>query len=258
LIKWLQYSETMGVGRNCMVERNRVVLVENADWRVVGEGWPKAAAVAGAIDAHWQTRVAQSPQMFNGRVHLLVSHEVVGRASVARFFITDFKSFLAWREGVFTDDAVLDGFASALLRTPDGGIVVGRQAAGHLNAGLTYPPAGFIDAADVQPDGSVDIVGSVRREIAEELGLEEAAYTLTPGYYITICAPIVCVAKPLQATISGDVVLARARAHIAQEAKPELDDVGVITSLADVASLAMPPHARLLVESLLAGSVEAV
>ena len=239
-----------------MVERNRVVLVDNADWRVVGEGWPKAAAAAGAIDTHWLTRLEQSPQMFNGRVHLLVSHEILGRASVARFIVTDFKSFLAWREGVFADEAVLDGFASALLRTPDGGIVVGRQSAGHLNAGLTYPPAGFIDAADVQTDGSVDIVGSVRREIVEELGLEEAAYTLAPGYYITVCAPIVCVAKPLRATVSRDVVLARARAHIAQEAKPELDDVGVIASLADVAGLAMPPHARLLVESLLAGPSE--
>lgn len=241
-----------------MAERNRVVKVDVLDWRVVGTGWPRAEAARVAVEAHWAARLAQAPQMFNGRVFIMVHHRLAAGRLEARFHATDFASFLAWREGVFSDDSVLDGFSSTLLRTADGGILLGRQTAGHINAGLAYPPAGFIDAADVLPDGRIDLEASVRRELLEEVGVGPEAYRRTPGYYVTFCGAIVAACVPLVTTLERAALLAHAGAFIAQETAPELDSALIVGTLDEVAGLAMPAHARLLVESILAGRVEAV
>ena len=123
-----------------------------------------------------------NPRYFNGVVHLVDDVRLDGdSASMLRFVRTDFKSYLFWRDQGFPEAGVLDGFGSALIRSSDGHMMLGRQRAGNVNAGLAYPPAGFIDEQDVEADGSIDIAGSVAREVSEETGIDAAALVRDDG-----------------------------------------------------------------------------
>ena len=107
--------------------------------------WPFAEANKSAIEAHWAKVIQINPRYFNGVVHLVEDMHFDNGVLDASLLKTDFKSYLFWRDQGFPEAGVLDGFGSALIRSSDGHMMLGRQRAGNVNAGLAYPPAGFID-----------------------------------------------------------------------------------------------------------------
>ena len=88
----------------------------------------------------------------------------------ADYFETDFASFLAWRDWGFPDKDVFNGFGMGALRASDGAFVLGEMAGHTANAGRIYFPSGTPDLDDIR-DGTMDIAGSVAREVEEETGL---------------------------------------------------------------------------------------
>jgi hypothetical protein len=151
-----------------------VLQVDELDCRLVPRPWSFARTRAAAIDAHWRRLIEANPNLFNGRV--LLQHdgrvEVAGgrRRFRADYLETDFKSFIAWRDFGFPEAGVRNGFAMAALQAADGGFVVGEMAAHTANAGRVYFPSGTPDPQDLVGD-TVDLDGSVRRELMEETGL---------------------------------------------------------------------------------------
>ena len=229
-----------------------VLRVSDVDLRVVDGCWEAGIAARAEVERHWQARLAERPRMFNGRVFVLTRLDCTPERVSATFIETDFMTFLAWRDGVFVDEGVRDGFVFGLLKDATGGVVLGRQAQGHLNAGFAYPPAGFIDAADVGPDGRIDVEGSIRRELAEEMGLTAADVVRGEGHLVVLCGPIVAFGVPFRAKLEAAPLLDHIRGHIATEAVPELEDVVVVRSLDEVARIAMTPHAELAVRHVIA------
>ena len=120
--------------------------------------WPFAAERRADIDAHFALKQSEKPQLWNGRV-LLARHPVLadGRLS-ARYFETDFASFLAWRDWGFPDADVFNGFGMGALRSADGAFVLGEMGQHTANAGRIYFPAGTPDLDDIR-EGTVDIPG---------------------------------------------------------------------------------------------------
>lgn len=218
----------------------------------VGGGvWAYPDARRAEIDAHWRARSAASPLLFDGRIYLMEACRIAGDVLEATFVETRFRNLLHWKDHGYPDTGVRDTFGSALLRSREGHVLLGRQASGHINAGLAYLPGGFIDARDVGADGVIDIEASIAREIAEETGLPAAALARVPGYYVTVAGPLVSIAAEFQTTLPSAALVDAVRAHIAADAEPELADVVVVRSAADLDGIAMPDYARLLLRTLL-------
>lgn len=229
----------------------KVVRVNAYRLAVFDERWAFADSNAEAIAAHWQRRKAENANFFNGAIHLLHRYALVDEIFTAELFRTDFASYLYWRENDYPDKSVSDCFGSALLRSGDGKVILGRQAPGNVNSGLTYLPGGFIDKRDVGPDRFVDIAGSVSREIFEELGFVPGTFMPRPGAYLTFHDALISIAIEFVCPKGADDLLALARRHIAAESKPELEDVSAVATLADLQGLAMPGYASTLLRSLL-------
>jgi hypothetical protein len=218
--------------------------------RVEG-AWPFAVYNAAEIARHWREVTARNPNYFNGTVHLLSGFAMRDGHFDGELLATNFASFLYWRESGYPDTTVVDCFGSGLLRAGDGGIILGRQSAGHINSGLTYLPGGFIDERDIGADGAVDVAVSVGREIGEEMGFPPGTFTVRPGAYVTRIGQQMSVAVEHVSQLDSAALVRMARAFIASEADPELEDAVAVHRRSDLDGIAMPEFARALVLHLL-------
>jgi 8-oxo-dGTP pyrophosphatase MutT (NUDIX family) len=223
--------------------------------KVSSRDWPFAKVNAAAIDGNWTQARQSNPNYFNGIIHLIEDVRIGGDSLECSLVRTDFKSYLFWRALGFPEAGVLDGFGSALIRSSDGCIMLGRQRQGNVNGGLVYLPAGFIDERDVDANGSIDIAASVAREVAEETGIDHSAIVREAGYYLTRSGAQLSIAIPFRAAMTAAEFVDRAGRHIALSKEPELEAVIPVAALGDIADLQVTPYARLLLETLLAAEV---
>lgn len=233
-----------------LLTRDGVVRVNRVALKVAdGATWPFAVERAGEIDAHWAKRSAETPNFFNGVVHMTRNPVIAGGVFSGELIRSDFKSFLYWREMGHPDRTVGDAFGSALLRSAEGHVVLGKQLPGNINSGLSYLPGGFIDVRDVAADGTVDIDASILREVSEETGLGLDDIERVPGYLIAVAGAAISIAAEFRSRLAAEEMRAKIRAFIALGAEPELEDAVIVRSRADVASLATAPYARVLLAS---------
>lgn len=243
----------MELGRGDGIDR--VERVAQCRLKVDATTWRYASEYAARIEAHWQRRIAQSPAMFNGVIHLMHSQASKRETFSGLFLRSDFKSYLHWREAGFPEAGVRDGFGSALIRSAEGHFVLGRQRAGNINAGLAYLPGGFIDQRDVMTDGTIDLDGSIVRELAEETGLTAADVRIAPGTIMTYCGALVAMSREIVSPLSSEQLRGRILAHIAGDPQSELIDAVIVRSAADLGTdAAMHPYARQLLAWLFAQS----
>jgi hypothetical protein len=221
------------------------------DLRVVEGDWAFADSHSAEIDEHWTRRTAEAPRFFNGVVHLLVHYAVSADGLLsARFIRTDFKSFLYLRETGWRDDSVADSFGSALIFSSEGHLLLGRQQHGNLNAGMCYPPSGFIDAGDVGPGGVIDISQSALREIAEETGLDTGFLRRIDGYVVTIAGPVLSIGVPWQSPWPGKTLVEDVTRYIEADPDSELAAVLLAAPGGETSHLPMPDYARAMLGAL--------
>lgn len=218
---------------------------------VVEAPWAYAEQHAEAIEASWQRELAGNPKFFNGAIYLMNEIAFEGSKFRAKFLRTDFKSYLFWRRRDFEPAGVWDGFGSAILRSADGAIILGRQAAGNVNAGLAYMPGGFIDERDIGDNGSVNIVESVVRELHEETGLDVRREDLQPGFFIAQHKVQLCLGVAIQFDLSAQMLCERITDFIAGEENPELSEVIAVTAAPCDDAPGFAPYAIPLLRSLL-------
>jgi hypothetical protein len=106
------------------------------------------------------------------------------------------------------------------------------------NAGRIYFPSGTPDPDDVR-DGTVDIAGSVAREVLEETGLTEADYTASPHWDCVASGAAIAMVRILRVEMSGEALRARIEATLARQHQPELCAVHLVRERRDLTS-AMP------------------
>lgn len=231
----------------------KVVRVTRCWLEVTDARWEFADAHHAEIEAHWQRRKADNPAFFNGALFIMTHHDLAGEELHAELARTDFKSMLYWRETGFRDASVADAFGSALIRSVEGHVLLGRQRPGNINGGLVYLPGGFIDARDERADGTIDIEASIARELAEETGLMPSGFHRAPGFVLTFAGPMLSIAIEYRSFETADALRGRAHDHIAAETDPELSDMVVVASARDFEGLAMPSYAPLLLGALFEG-----
>jgi 8-oxo-dGTP pyrophosphatase MutT (NUDIX family) len=238
----------------CAVGKAGVVRLAACRLRKIEGSWDLEARHADRIDAHWRRRQTESPSMFNGGIYLMrqmaFRDEPGGPALEASLVRTDFKSYLYWREQGFPAAGVRDSFGSALIRSAEGNVVLGRQRPGNVNNGAAYLPGGFIDASDVRASGEIDITGSVLRELGEETGLAPSDVAVAPGYIATFDGALVSIARELRSPLPAEALRARILAHIAGDPASELVDAVIVHAGTDLGGLGIAPYAQRLLRWL--------
>jgi 8-oxo-dGTP pyrophosphatase MutT (NUDIX family) len=230
-----------------------VLSVEGCRLLLGDQGWEFADAHADDIEAHWERRLEDNPGFFNGTIYLTRGAEVEDGVLSARVFATEFKNFLYWRETGYIDRSVTDVFGSALIVSADGAVILGRQREGHINAGLAYCPGGLVDMRDVLSDGSVDILGSIRRELVEETGLTTSSLVNVPGFLVTRLGQQMSVAAEFRSPLGTALLTQRIADYLDADPQSELADVVAIASIEEAASVSMPSFMHPLLRSYFGG-----
>lgn len=196
-----------------------------------------------AIDAHFASRVAAQPGIWNGPILLLVEHRIEAGLLSGRYAQADYASLLWLLATEPPHKQARNAFAMGALRGADGCFVLARMAPWTANAGRIYFAAGTPDPSDVTPDGRVDLDGSLLRELAEETGI--AAEEVTPAAQWTALRDTrrLALLREIVAADEAEALAARIRAHIAREERSEIDAVIVARGPDDLAE-GMPPFIR--------------
>jgi hypothetical protein len=195
--------------------------------------WPFAEERRAEIEAHFAEKQRERPKIWNGRVLLGRDAVFTDGHLAATYFETDFASFLAWRDWGYPDPTVFNGFGMGALRASDGAFVMGEMAQHTANAGRIYFPSGTPDLDDVR-DGTLDIPGSVVRELGEETGLTAADYRAEPDWHCVVTGPSIALMKILNLNMPGEVARARIEANLAREAEPELSAIHLVRGVRDI------------------------
>jgi 8-oxo-dGTP pyrophosphatase MutT (NUDIX family) len=213
--------------------------------------WPFAGERRADIDAHFALRQSEKPQIWNGRVLLGRNPAFTGDRFSSDYFETDFASFLAWRDWGFPDQDVFNGFGMGALRCSDGAFVMGEMGQHTANAGRIYFPSGTPDPDDISGD-TVDIAGSVAREVAEETGLTPADYRADAHWDCVVSGVAVAMIRILHVDSPGEALRARIEANLARQHQPELAAIHLVRKTSDLTA-AMPRFVTAFIEAQFAG-----
>jgi hypothetical protein len=210
-----------------------IVPIDRLDVSYTPYQWPFAAARSGDIAAHFEARRQATPQLWNGRILLMRDFAIADGALRGSYFETGFADFLAWRDWDFPDPSVVNCFAMGALRSSDDAFLMGVMSATTANPGRIYFAAGTPDPDDLR-GGAVDLIGNVLREIGEETGLAAADLALGPGWHAVVDRPRIAVMKPVALPFPAEEARARMLRHLESEAEPELCDIRIVRSEADL------------------------
>lgn len=211
----------------------RVVPVARLDLAFAPRRWAFADERRGEIDAYFATLARDNSTLWNGRVLLLHRWAVDQDVFRGAYLETDYASLLAWRDWGFPDPAIRNCYSMAAVRSSDGAFLLGVMNAHTANAGRIYFPCGTPDPSDVAGP-AVDLDRSLRRELLEETGIDASELLPEPGWHAVFAGPRIAVAKVLQSPWGAAELHDRALRHVRAQPQPELADIRVVRSLAEL------------------------
>lgn len=204
-----------------------------------------------AIESHWARRIVELPDIFNGTVHVTTDHRIGERTLSGICRPMAFKDFLYWRDNGRKPEGFVDAFGSAVVRSKEGCILLGRASRHTINAGTAYFIGGFIDTRDHSPDGSMDIDGSVERELQEEAGLDAGALIRAPGYVLAEEGRMLSIAIVYRSQEPAETLRARMLQHAKSAAEQEIDDIIIVRNAHGLDGHKIKPHAAAAARNIL-------
>lgn len=177
--------------------------------------------------------------MFNGRVLLLAEGAAQGDVFQGRYMAVDFAAFLHFMRLGAPDGTTRNAFALAALTSADNALLMGVMAGHTANAGKIYFPGGTPDLSDVV-ENRVDLEGSVRRELTEETGLTLDEVTIEEGFWLHEDEKRLAFLKVVRSPHAAEALRADILARIGRDEKPELADIHIVRSRADLVPERMP------------------
>src|SRR3954453_18312711 len=211
--------------------------------------WPFAEERRAEIEAHFAVKKREKP-IWNGRILLGRNPEFTAERFSATYFDADFASFLAWRDWGCPDRTVFNGFGMGALRCADGVFVLGEMGQHTSNAGRIYFPSGTPDLDDIR-DGTVDIAGSVVRELEEETGLVPGHYDSEPHWHCIYTGPALAMIRMLRVDMPGEALRDRIERNLSSQRQPELSAIHLVRGAHDLTA-AMPRFVTAFIEAQLA------
>jgi 8-oxo-dGTP pyrophosphatase MutT (NUDIX family) len=202
--------------------------VKSLDLRLRSGTWAFADAERSGIADHWRKLANDNPKIWNGDVLICTDVEMKDGELRGRFLKTDYASFVAWRDWGWPDKTVYNLFGTAAVLSSDRAVLYGRMASHTLNAGKVYPPGGSLEMKDVLPDGRIDVMGSITRELEEETGLKAADAEW--GELLAIFDEHrMAVSQVFRFADTAEALAAKVRGYLQTVHEDELSDIEIIT-----------------------------
>lgn len=199
----------------------------------VPKPWAFAQERRAEIDAHFAAVQRANPAIWNGRVLMLHRQVIKDGVFHGDYLETDFASFHAWRDWGSPPAGIHNCFGAGAVVSADGAVMLGVMGAHTANAGHIYFPAGTPDPLDIV-GGTVDLLGSVARELEEETGLAFGALVPAPGWTTVVDGWLIAHLKILRSAEKAEALRARMLAHLSREAQPELAGIRVVRGKDDL------------------------
>jgi 8-oxo-dGTP pyrophosphatase MutT (NUDIX family) len=222
------------------VSEPSITRITNLDIRCVERRWPWAEVHAAEIDAFWGEAKAKQPALFDGPVFMFADVVITGATCRAVCFETRFSRLLYAKRLCFPDPEVVNGFAMAALQASDGGYLLGVMGAETANRGQVYFPSGTPDPSDRRPDGTLDLNGSVMRELAEETGLQPGDYEIGVGWFLVRDSGFLAFLRPVSLPHPAAEARARMLGRMRQLKEQELSDIYIAHGPGDIDEQRMP------------------
>ncbi|MFI5014393.1 MAG: NUDIX hydrolase [Hyphomicrobiales bacterium] len=229
-----------------------IISLERIDAVFEQRDWAFATERSSEIAAHWARLAGANRAFFNGRVLLQYQRRIEAGVFHARYLETDYSAFLTWRDFGWPDKTVCNGFAMAALRSGDGAFLLGEMGAHTANPGKVYFAAGTPDPEDVTADGRVDLLGSLMRELEEETGLSAAEVSIGDGWTAILEAQRIAFMRPVAIDMEAEAARRLILSRLAAQAEPELADIRIVRSTADIDKASMPGFTCAFLEHALA------
>lgn len=211
---------------------------------------PAESSERAAIASAWAQALADKPKMFDGRVLLAETAEVVNGVLEIAFREVGY-AFMIWRRTLPPERRpLLNAFGAAAVVAADGAVLLGRMGAHTANAGRVYFPCGTPDLGDIVGD-VVDIEGSIGRELAEETGLGPSAALPQARRIAVFHGPLVAYVRVWSSPLDGAALERRVLAHLAGDPEPELS-APVLKRPGDPLEPEIPVYARAALRALFA------
>jgi len=222
--------------------------IRSLDLRLVPGNWAFAEAEKTRIKEHWRELAEENPRIWNGDVLICSGTRLENKVLSGQFIKTDYASFVAWRDWGWPDKTVSNCFGSAAVLSSDGALLYGRMGSHTLNPGKLYPPGGSLEMRDVRPDGQVDVIGSLTRELEEETGLKAA--DAKKGELLAIFeGPRLSVAQVFHFAERADALADQVRRYLPSAHEEELSDIEIVGSTSQIDST-IPAYAIALAQYL--------
>ncbi len=125
------------------------------------------------IEDFWKKQIAENPHLFNGEVWSVTKFEELQDTIKIDIQKTNYAHYLFdERVGIEGQYGCYNLNCGILLETKDGYYVIGE-----MNDTTSYPKGlqisgGNLDQNDIKPNGQVDIINNVARELKEELNID--------------------------------------------------------------------------------------
>jgi 8-oxo-dGTP pyrophosphatase MutT (NUDIX family) len=223
------------------VSEPSITFVTSLDVRCVERAWPWAEANATQIEAFWEQEKGKQPKLFDGPVFMFADLRIEGGTFHAVCFETRFSRLLYAKALGFPDAEVVNGFAMGALRAADGAFLLGVMGAHTANRGQIYFAAGTPDPTDRRDDGTLDLMGSVVRELAEETGLRGGDYEIGEGWVAVRDGGLLAFLRPVSLSEPSAAARTRMLGRMKHLKEQELSDIYVARGTADLDEDRMPP-----------------
>lgn len=230
-----------------------ITTLDGLDCRFEPRLWPFAEQQRADIEANWEKFIADKPTGFNGKVFLQHHWMIENGIYRGRYLETDYASFIAWRDFGHPGPPMRNGFAMAALQSRDGAYLLGVMGAGTANAGKIYFAAGTPDRDDLLPDGTIDLAGSVLRELGEETGIRPEEVEVSDRWHCVEHGVRAAFMRPVRIDMTADDARALILARIPSLHEEELEDIYVARGSDDIDPARMPPFQVAYLKAMFAG-----
>lgn len=201
----------------------RLFRLTAAHIRVLPEPHPVYAEKRAEIEANWRDEVARNPNLFNGRLILLRRMTLEGDRVEAVGHEVPYSTHLWWRRQPARMGA-FHAFSWAVPLSSDGALMAIRMGPSTANPGLVYCAAGSLEPEDIV-DGTVDLEANMRREVAEETGLDLSDALADREGWAAFRNNTLMMCRFYRFPWTAAEIIDRVRAHMAVDHEQEIDDV---------------------------------
>lgn len=207
---------------------HRIFPVAAIDLRVLPGDHPLHLQHVAAVRANWEEEIAANPMLFDGR--MVLQHRLsVGPDGISgEAHVVPFSTFMWWRRQTERQGA-FHLFAYPVIASADNALVAIKMGAHTANAGQVYFAAGSLDDNDIV-DGRCDIEGNMRREVAEETGLDLSEAVGDDGYYAVHQNRTVTLFRVFRFARTAEDLVAAIERHMPEDDDQEIAGAVVIRS----------------------------